>query len=37
MLTVTEKFIHLRKVRTEGLKFRTDLQDKVTDGWSVTQ
>ena len=28
---------YLRKVRTENLKFRTDLQDQVVDGWSVTQ
>ena len=25
------------KVRTEKLKFRTDLQDQVMDGWSATQ
>ena len=27
----------LWKVRTENLKFRTDLEDWVKDGWSVTQ
>ena len=27
----------LRNVRTGNLKFRTDLQDQVMDGWSVTQ
>ena len=27
---------NLRKVRTENLKSRTDLQDQVMDGWSVT-
>ena len=29
--------IILEKVRTDNLKFRTDLQDQVMDGWSVTQ
>ena len=28
--------IDLRKVKTERLKFRTDLQDQIMDGWSVT-
>ena len=34
-----EQLIDLEKVpaRTENLKFRTDLQDRVMDGWSVTQ
>ena len=32
-----EQLINLEKVRTENLKFRTDLQDLVKDGWSVTQ
>ena len=29
--------IDLEKVRTDYLKFRTDLQDRVMGGWSVTQ
>ena len=32
-----EQLIDLEKVRTENLKFRTDLRDQVMDGWSVTQ
>ena len=32
-----EQLIDLEKVRTENLKFRTDLQKRVMDGWSVTQ
>ena len=32
-----EQLVDLRKVRTEDLKFRTDLRDLVMDGWSVTQ
>ena len=32
-----EQLINLEKVRTDNLKFRTDLQDQVMDGWSVTQ
>ena len=28
--------IDLEKVRTKNLKFKTDLQDQVMDGWSVT-
>ena len=28
--------INLRKVRTENLQFRTDLRDRIMDGWSVT-
>ena len=31
-----EQLINLEKVRTDNLKFRTDLQDRVKDGWSVT-
>ena len=27
----------LEKLRTENLKFSTDLRDRVMDGWSVTQ
>ena len=27
----------LIEVRTDNLKFRTDLRDHVMDGWSVTQ
>ena len=26
----------LRKVKSENLKFKTDLRDQVMDGWSVT-
>ena len=32
-----EQLINLKKVRTENLKLRTNLQDQVMDGWSVTQ
>ena len=32
-----EQLINLEKVRTENLKFRTDLRDRVMDGWSVLQ
>ena len=32
-----EQLINLEKVRTENLKLRTDLGDRVMDGWSVTQ
>ena len=32
-----EQLIDLGKVRTENLKFRTDLRDQVMDGWSVIQ
>ena len=32
-----EQLINLEQVRTDNLKFRTDLQDPVMDGWSVTQ
>ena len=32
-----EQLINLEKVRTDNLKFRTDLRDLVMDGWSVTQ
>ena len=32
-----EWLIDLEKVRTNNLKFRTDHQDLVIDGWSVTQ
>ena len=32
-----EQLINLEKVRTDNLKFRTDLQDQVMDGWSLTQ
>ena len=28
---------NFRKVRTKNLKFRTDLQEHIMDGWSVTQ
>ena len=30
-----EQLIDLSKVRTESLKFRTDLQDRVMGGWSI--
>ena len=32
-----EQLIDLRKVRTDNLKSRTDLRDRVMNGWSVTQ
>ena len=32
-----EQLIDLEKVKTDNLKFRTDLQDLVMDGWLVTQ
>ena len=32
-----EQLIALEKVRTDDLKFRIDLQDRVMNGWSVTQ
>ena len=32
-----EQLIDLRKVKTENLKFRTDLEDRVMNSWSVTQ
>ena len=32
-----EQLIDLEKVRTKNLKFRTDLRDRVMNGWSVTQ
>ena len=32
-----EQLVDLEKVRTDKLKFRTDLRDWVMDGWSVTQ
>ena len=32
-----KQLINLRKVRTENLKFRTDLRDLAMDGWLVTQ
>ena len=32
-----EQLIDLEKVRTDNLKFRTDLWEWVMDGWSVTQ
>ena len=32
-----EQLIDFEKVRTDNLKFRTDLRDRVMDGWSVTQ
>ena len=34
---LTEQLINLRKVRSENLKFMTDLPDRVMDCWSVTQ
>ena len=33
---LTKQLINLEKVRTDTLKFRTDLRDRVMDGWSVT-
>ena len=32
-----EQLINLEKVKTDNLKFRTDLRGRVMDGWSVTQ
>ena len=32
-----KQLINLKKVRTDNLKFRTDIQNQVTDGLSVTQ
>ena len=32
-----KQIINLRKVKTDNLKFRTDLLDQVVDGWSVAQ
>ena len=32
-----EQLFYLRKVRTENVKFRTDLRNRVMDGWSVTE
>ena len=31
-----KQVIDYRKVRSENLKFSTDLQDQIMDGWSVT-
>ena len=31
------ELIDLEKVRNENLKFRTDLPDRVMEGWSATQ
>ena len=35
--TLIKQLIDLEKLRTKNLKFRTYLQDRVMDGWSVTQ
>ena len=32
-----EQLIDFEKLRTDNLKFSTDLRDQVMDGWSVTQ
>ena len=32
-----EQLMDFEKVRTDNLKFRTDLRNQVMDGWSVTQ
>ena len=32
-----EQLINFEKVRTENLKFRAYLRNRVIDGWSVTQ
>ena len=37
MSKLIEQLTDLEKVRTDNLKFRTDLRDLVMDGWSVTQ
>ena len=34
---LTEQLINIRKVKTDYLKFRIGLRDRVSDGWSVTQ
>ena len=34
---LVEQLINLEKVRTDNLKFRIDLGDRVMDCWSVTQ
>ena len=31
-----EQLMDLEKVRLENMKFRTDIPDRVMDGWSVT-
>ena len=36
LLIAHQQLIDLEKVKTQNLKFRTDLQDQVMDGWSVT-
>ena len=36
-LMLIKQRIDLKKVRTENLKFRTDLQDWVANGWSMEQ
>ena len=37
LLNLIEQLIDLEKVRTDNLKFRTDLRDRKMDGWSLTQ
>ena len=38
LLLIAHRAVHqLRKVRTDNLKFRTDLRDRDMDIWSVTQ
>ena len=32
-----EQPINLRKVKSENLKLRADIQDQVIDGWPVTK
>ena len=34
---LVEQLTYLRKVKSENLKFRTDLLDLVVNDWSVTQ
>ena len=36
-MLIIELLIKLKKVRTDNLKFRTDILDQVMDSWSVTQ
>ena len=36
-MLIIELLIKLKKVRTDNLKFRTDILDQVMNSWSVTQ
>ena len=37
LLNLIEQLIDFEKVKTDNLKFRTDLRDRKMDGWSLTQ